>query len=84
MQPMKTLKFRGSCLEDLRKFPPSARTEAGYQLNKVQNEREPNDWKPMTSIGAGVKEIRIRDAAGVFRVVYVAKFEQYVYALHCF
>jgi len=53
-------------------------------LDKVQRDEEPNDWKPMPSIGAGVRELRIRDAAGAFRVAYVAKFEQAVYVLHCF
>ncbi len=38
----------------------------------------------MQSIGAGVQEIRIRDAAGAFRVIYVAKFADAVYVLHCF
>lgn len=38
----------------------------------------------MTMIGAGVREIRIRDKDGAFRVVYVAKFEDAVYVLHCF
>jgi phage-related protein len=34
--------------------------------------------------GRGVREIRIRDAAGAFRVLYVAKFDDAVYVLHCF
>ena len=55
-------------------FPLSAKREAGYQLDRVQNGQEPNDWKPMNTVGQGVKEIRIRDAAGAFRVIYVAKF----------
>ena len=38
----------------------------------------------MPTIGQGVREIRIRDAAGAFRVVYVAKFADAVYVLHCF
>ena len=61
-----------------------ARREAGYQIDRVQNGYEPDDWKPMSSIGAGVQEIRIRDAAGAFRVVYVAKFADAIYVLHCF
>lgn len=44
----------------------------------------PEDWKPMPTIGRGVQEIRIRDAAGTFRVVYVAKFADAIYVLHCF
>ena len=35
-------------------------------------------------MGAGTKEIRIRDSSAIFRVMYVAKFEKAVYVLHCF
>jgi phage-related protein len=38
----------------------------------------------MNSVGQGVREIRIRDAGGAFRVMYVAKFADAVYVLHCF
>ena len=38
----------------------------------------------MKAVGQGVKEIRIRDEAGAFRVLYVAKFADAVYVLHCF
>jgi phage-related protein len=47
--------------------------EAGYQMDKVQNGQGPTDWKPMETVGAGVKEIRIQDEAGAFRVIYLAK-----------
>jgi Phage-related protein len=50
----------------------------------LQHGQEPDDWKPLNTIGQGVKEIRIRDAAGAFRVIYVAKFAGAVYVLHCF
>jgi phage-related protein len=50
----------------------------------LQRGREPDDWKPMNTVGPGVREIRIRDATGAFRVLYVAKFEDAVYVLHCF
>ena len=80
----KLIEFRGSALEDLRAFPQTARREAGYQLDQVQRGRDPDDWKPMNAVGQGVREIRIRDAAGAFRVLYVAKFADAVYVLHCF
>jgi phage-related protein len=38
----------------------------------------------MKTVGPGVRESRIRDAAGAFRVVYTAKFADAVYVLHCF
>lgn len=80
----KPLEFRGSSLDDLRAFPLAAKREAGHQLDQVQNGQEPDDWKPMNTVGQGVKEIRIRDAAGAFRVIYVAKFADAIYVLHCF
>jgi phage-related protein len=73
MADSKPVEFRGSALEDLRAFPEAARREAGHQLDQVQYGREPDDWKPMNTVGRGVREIRIRDAAGAFRVLYVAK-----------
>jgi phage-related protein len=38
----------------------------------------------MNTVGRGVQEIRIREAAGAFRVLYVAKFDDAIYVLHCF
>lgn len=80
----KPVEFRGRSLEDLRAFPPTARREAGHQLDQMQHGREPDDWKPMNTVGQGVKEIRIRDQAGAFRVLYVAEFADAIYVLHCF
>ena len=81
---MKAVRFRGSALDDLRAFPELARREAGYQLDRVQNGQAPTDWKPMPTVGEGAQEIRIRDESGVFRVLYVAKFTDAIYVLHCF
>ena len=81
---MKYVEFRGSSLSDLRDFPQAAMREAGHQLDKVQKGLAPDDAKPMSVIGAGVMELRIWDEAGTFRVIYVAKFEDAVYVLHCF
>jgi phage-related protein len=84
MADLKPVEFRGSALEDLRAFPQAVRREAGFQLDQVQRGREPDDWKPMNTVGQGVREIRIRDTSGAFRVLYVAKLEDAVYVLHCF
>jgi phage-related protein len=80
----KPVEFLGSALNDLRDFPLSVRREAGYQIDKVQYGEEPDDWKPIKTIGTGVQEIRIQDEAGAFRVIYVAKLKDAVYVLHCF
>jgi phage-related protein len=84
MSDLKPVVFRGSALDDLRAFPAPVRREAGHQIDQVQRGRDPDDWRPMKTVGPGVREIRIRDAAGAFRVVYTAKFADAVYVLHCF
>ncbi len=84
MPNIKPVVFRGTALDDLRAFPSAARREAGHQLDQVQRGLDANDWKPMTTVGQGVKEIRIRGASGAFRVIYVAKFAEAVFVLHCF
>jgi phage-related protein len=81
---MKPVSFVGSALDELRDFPVGARREAGHQLDRVQRGLDPDDWKPMTSIGSGVREIRIRDEAGAFRVIYIATRADAVYVLHAF
>ena len=81
---MKPVDFCGDSLDALRAFPESAKREAGYQIDKVQHGQEPDDWKPMTTIGSGVKEIRVWDEVGTFRVIYLAKLADAVFVLHCF
>lgn len=80
---MKPIVWVSDSLEGLRKFSDEARRAAGYQLSKVQSGDEPSDWKPMPSIGLGVKEIRIH-SENEYRVVYVAKFAEAIYVLHAF
>jgi phage-related protein len=80
----KEIRWIGSSYEDLLGFPREARRTAGFQLGRVQAGLDPEDWKPFNDVGAGTKEIRIKDAIGVYRVMYVAKFEEAVYVLHCF
>ncbi|MEO6564106.1 MAG: type II toxin-antitoxin system RelE/ParE family toxin [Nitrosospira sp.] len=84
MNEPKPIEFRGSALNDLRAFPISARREAGFQLDQVQHGSDPHHWKPISRIGQGVREIRIRDESGAFRILYITKFSDIVYVLHCF
>ncbi|MGE0114175.1 MAG: type II toxin-antitoxin system RelE/ParE family toxin [Steroidobacteraceae bacterium] len=81
---MKKVVWQGSSRADLKSFPVAMMDAAGYQLFRVQSGLDPDDWKPMPSIGPGVKEIRLRDATGAFRIIYIATLPQGVYVLHCF
>ncbi|MEY3200734.1 MAG: hypothetical protein RIR70_284 [Pseudomonadota bacterium] len=83
----KPIVWRGSSFKDLTDddiFPMEARKVAGQQLRKIQRGDEPDDWKPFEEVGAGTREIRIKLADGAFRLMYVAKFPEAVYVLHCF
>ncbi len=80
---MKEIRFCGRSLDVLRGFPSDVKREAGYQLDRVQRGLEPNDWKPMPSIGSGVREIRIMHQ-GQYRVIYVARFADAIHVLHAF
>ena len=84
MTPEKEIRWVGSAYDDLLEFPEEPRRDAGFQLSKVQSGLDSEDWKPFGEVGAGAREIRIRDTSGIFRVMYVAKFEEAVYVLHCF
>jgi len=81
---MKPVRFLGDSLERLREFPEDARHDAGYQLELLQRGEQPNDFKPMPSIGKGVEELRVKDESGTYRVVYTARFAGAVYVLHAF
>jgi phage-related protein len=81
---MKPLIWMGSTYSDLVDLPAEARRDAGYQLRKVQRGEDPTDWKPMATVGVGVREIRIHERPGEFRVIYLATRPEGIYVLHCF
>ena|ERR1700749_622586 len=81
---MKLVKFLGDSLERIRAFPEQARNEAGQQIYRVQIGLEPRDWKPLKTVGPGVREIRVRDENGAYRVIYLTNIGGVVYVLHAF
>jgi phage-related protein len=75
----------GDSLKRLRQFPLNVRYDMGYQLDKVQHgEEQPNDFKPIPSIGKGVEEIRVWDDTGTYRMIYTVRLADAVYVLHVF
>jgi phage-related protein len=81
---LKPIEFMGDSLARLRDFPPPARRSAGYQLDRIQRGLEPDDWKPMKTVGSGVRELRIRVRPGAFRVIYLATLPDRIVVLHAF
>jgi len=81
---MKRVDFLGDSLTRLMEFPDDARSEAGFQLRRVQEGEHPADWKPLKEVGPGVREIRVREASGAFRIVYLATLPDRISVLHAF
>ena len=84
MDKEKPIYWVGTSYNDLLEFPATTRQDAGYQLHRVQNGLDPENWKPFQNIGAGVREIRISDDGNAFRVMFVTKFAEKIYVLHSF
>lgn len=80
---IKAAVFVGDSRKRIREFPDEAKAVAGRELFRVQCGSDPSDWKPMHTIGAGVREIRVQES-GQFRIIYVAKFAEAIYVLHAF
>ena len=80
---MKQITWLGNTYQSVKSYSGIVRQEIGYNLDKVQRGQDPHDWKPMISVGSGVKEIRIHEDKE-YRVLYVAKFEESIYILHSF
>ncbi len=81
---MKPITFLGDTLKRLRDFPESAKLDMGRELERVQRGVDPIDWKPMPTVGKGVREIRVSEKEGAFRVIYVASIGEDIYVLHAF
>jgi phage-related protein len=80
---MTPIQWLGSSRADLKAFPTDARRVAGFQLRRVQLGSDPNDWKPLRTVGPGVREIRVHTGLE-HRVMYIATFAEAVYVLHAF
>ena len=64
-------------------WPVEMRKEGGFQLGRIQQGLEPNNYRPMPTIGAGVKEIKLQDDdKSQYRLIYIAKFEEAIYVFH--
>jgi phage-related protein len=81
---MKMLYWLGTSQKDIRAFPDDVKHEAGVDLMRVQYGLEPRDWKPIPTVGAGVREVRVRSKSGAFRIFYVLENGDAIFVLHAF
>jgi len=80
----KPVVFLGDSLGVIAGFPDDARQTAGYQIGRLQQGKDPDDWKPIATIAPNVREIRIRESSGAFRVIYQATLPEAVVILSAF
>ncbi len=70
-------------MDVLRQLPDEVRLRAGYEIDRVQRDIEPQNWKPFPTVGQGVREIRVQ-VGRQYRIMYIAKFENKIHILHVF
>lgn len=81
---LKPVRWLGTTRDDIREQRPAIRYEFGQQLLRVQMGLMPNNYKPIRAVGSGTYEIRVQDAHGIARLMYVAKFHDTICVLHVF
>jgi phage-related protein len=80
---MKDVIWLGDTRKVMQGFPTAVKHAVGVQLMMVQAGLDPMDWKPIKTIGPGVREIRVR-VGGAYRVIYTTQYENAVYVLYVF
>jgi len=84
MSQLKRVVFEGDSREVLASFTQDVRQDFGRQIFRPQEGKDPDDWKPLKTVGPGCREIRVRDVTGIYRVIYVLFVVDAVHVLHCF
>lgn len=79
-----SIAWEGDSLEIIRQFPDDIRSDFGFALDQLQLGKRPQNSRPMTSIGAGVFELKEADERAWYRVVYLSKVNDTIYVLHAF
>lgn len=83
MEELKPVEWLGTSRRDIRAFPNRVKLLFGTELMALQAGYDPADWKPMSVVGPGVREIRVQHESQ-YRIIYVAKFADAIYVLHAF
>ncbi len=76
--------WEGDSKEVISSFPEEARQNLGFQLRLLQQGQQPTDYRPMSTVGPGVFELRDQDERAWYRVIYLSRVRDVVHVLHCF
>lgn len=81
---MKAVVWLGNSKKNVMKWPAGAKDQAIFQLERIRCGLNPTDWKPMKTVGKGVREICIREQGDQFRIIYIAALADGIHVLHAF
>jgi len=76
--------WEGDSKEILSSFPDATKRNLGFDLRLLQQRERPTDYRPITSIGPGVFELRDQDERAWYRVIYLSRVRDVIHVLHCF
>jgi len=76
--------WEGDSKEVLSSFPDAAKRNLGFDLRLLQHGQQPTDYRPMSSIGSGVFELRDQDGRAWYRVICLSRVKDVIHVLHCF
>jgi phage-related protein len=83
---VKSAIFHPAAITAIRLFPQDVRRELGkviFDLQKGETVGMPVS-RPMSSVGAGVSELRIRERSGIYRVFYYTQSPRGILVSHAF
>jgi phage-related protein len=75
--------WEGDSLNVISGFPDGAKQNLGHQLRLLQQGERPTNYRPVTSIGSGVFELRDEDERAWYRVIYLSRIAGVIHVLHC-
>jgi phage-related protein len=76
--------WEGDSRDVLISFPDGVRNNFGFYLWQLQQGETPTNYRPVTSVGAGVYELRDQDERAWYRVIYLSRINDVIHVLHCF
>lgn len=82
--PDALIAWEGDSKEVISSFPDEAKANLGFDLRLLQRGLQPTNYRPMSSVGPGVFELRDQDERAWYRVVYLSRIHGVIHVLHCF
>jgi phage-related protein len=76
--------WEGDSKEVISSFPDTAKYNLGFDLRLLRQGQQPTDFRPMSSIGPGVFELRDQGERAWYRVIYLSRVRDVIHVLHCF